>query len=184
MHIEAQQRLRHLLDAADIRRCASIAAIYAGSIQDPRICGLVLISPHYFVEAMCLASIEQARTAYEQGDLRSRLARYHDHVDIAFRGWNGAWLNPDFRSWNITGCIAQIRVPILQIQGTDDAYGTEAQPRAAEQLARSDVQTVMIPGARHAPHLETPQPALNAVAGFTHRVLGTPEPQPRTADPT
>ncbi len=179
MHTEALHRVGPLLDAARIDRCilvghsdgASIAAIYAGSVRDERVRGLVLISPHYFVEPMCLASIEQAQLAYEQGDLRDRLARYHDHVDIAFGGWNGAWLNPQFRAWKIVGSLAQIGVPMLQIQGTHDPYGSEAQPRMAEQHARCVVETVMVPGARHAPHLEAAAPVLQSVAGFTERVF-------------
>ena len=58
MHIEAREILPRVLDAARVRRCilvghsdgASIAAIYAGSVQDFRVRGLVLIAPHFFVE--------------------------------------------------------------------------------------------------------------------------------------
>ena len=49
---------------------ASIAAIYAGSHQDHRVGGLVLMAPHFFTEDMGIASIEEARKAYETGDLR------------------------------------------------------------------------------------------------------------------
>ena len=50
---------------------ASIAAIYAGSIQDHRVRGLVLMAPHFFTEPMGLAAIAKAREAYETGDLRA-----------------------------------------------------------------------------------------------------------------
>ena len=39
----------------------SIAAIYAGSRQDFRIAGLVLIAPHFFVEEMALTAIAAIR---------------------------------------------------------------------------------------------------------------------------
>src|SRR5262249_6719381 len=58
MHDEAAQVLPSLLDAIGFRRGlllghsdgASIAAIYAGSVADHRVRGLVLIAPHFFTE--------------------------------------------------------------------------------------------------------------------------------------
>ena len=73
---------------------ASIAAIYAGGVEDFRVRGLVLMAPHFFTEEAGLQAIAAAKTAYEGGDLRERLAKYHGHVDNAFYGWNGAWLDP------------------------------------------------------------------------------------------
>ena len=35
-----------------------------------------------------------------------RLARYHRDVDVAFRGWNDAWLDPRFRAFDITEQVA------------------------------------------------------------------------------
>ncbi len=67
------------------------------------IIGLVTIAAHFFVEDLNIASIERIKTEYETGDLRDRLARYHQDVETAFWGWNGAWLNPDFRAFDITG---------------------------------------------------------------------------------
>ena len=85
---------------------ASIAAIYAGSIQDHRIRGLVLMAPHFFTEPMGLAAIAKTKEAYETGNLRAKLAAYHADVDNAFRGWNDAWLDPAFAKWNIEDVIA------------------------------------------------------------------------------
>ena len=92
----------------------------------------MLIAPHVFTEAPGLASIAEARRAYETGDLRARLAKYHDDVDSAFCGWNGAWLDPGFKAWNIEDAVGRWRVPALLIQGVDDPYGTLKQIRAIE----------------------------------------------------
>ncbi len=110
MHDEALNVLPRVLDAAGVRRAAlighsdggSIAAIHAGGVHDPRIAGLVLIAAHFFVEDINIASIARIKANYEQGDLRQRLARYHRDVDVAFRGWNDAWLDPRFRAFDIT----------------------------------------------------------------------------------
>ncbi len=176
MHEEALEVLPRVLDAAGIgphvllghSDGASIAAIAAGRQggADPRLAGLVLIAPHFFVEDVCLAAIAAARVAYERGDLRARLARYHAHPDIAFRGWNESWLAPGFRAFDLRDEVARWSVPALILQGGQDPYGTMAQPHFAERVARVPVRTRLLDEARHAPHLETPELALAVVAGF------------------
>src|SRR5687767_9824573 len=89
MHDEAKEVLPKLLDAIGFRRGlllghsdgASIAAYYAGSIQDHRVRGLVLMAPHFFTEPEGLAEIRKTKQFYETGDLRARLARHHADVD-------------------------------------------------------------------------------------------------------
>ncbi len=177
MHDEAREVLPKLLDAIGFRQGllvghsdgASIAAIYAGTHQDHRVGGLVLIAPHFFAEDPGLASIEEARKAYESGDLRPRLARWHADVDNAFRGWNGAWLDPGFRQWDITESLAYIRVPILIVQGEDDHYGTVAQIEAARRECYCPVEVVLLPGVRHSPQREAPDATLNAISAFVAR---------------
>src|SRR6185312_11766301 len=79
MHEEARDVLPQVLDAIGLRRGllighsdgASIAAIYAGSRQDHRIGGLVLIAPHFFTEDSGIAAIAETKTAYDTGDLRA-----------------------------------------------------------------------------------------------------------------
>lgn len=162
-----------VLDAAGIGRCvlvghsdgASIAALHAAR-GDRRVAGLVLISPHYFVEDMCLAAIREARTAFVDGGLRARMAKYHDHVDVAFHGWNAAWLDPGFRAWDIRAGTERIGVPALQVQGLADPYGTMAQPRAF----RGGLASTMAVAAGHATHLEAADETLAAVAGFVARI--------------
>jgi pimeloyl-ACP methyl ester carboxylesterase len=150
---------------------ASIAAIYAGEHADERVKGLVLMAPHLFAEPPGLASILEAKRAYEAGELRARLARYHAHVDCAFRGWNDAWLGPNFDAWNIEAFVERWRVPALVIQGADDQYGTLAQVRAIHRRAPTVVESMILEGCRHSPHLEQPQTTLDAVAAFCEKIL-------------
>ena len=179
MHDEARDVLPRLLEAIGFRRGilighsdgASIAAIYAGSIQDHRVRGLVLIAPHFFTEDMGIAEITRARDAYDKGDLRDKLGRWHTDVDNAFRGWNGAWLDPDFRKWDITDELAYIRVPILIVQGEDDQYGTAAQIEVAERECYCPVEVKLLSGTRHAPHREAPEATLRAISEFVARLL-------------
>jgi pimeloyl-ACP methyl ester carboxylesterase len=152
---------------------ASIAAIYAGDRKDERVKGLVLIAPHLFAEEPGLASIAEAKRAYETGDLRARLAKYHAHVDAAFLGWNGAWLDPGFKAWNIEDFADRWRAPALVIQGAADQYGTLAQVRAVASRSPAPVKTLILDDCRHAPHLEQPQATLEAVATFCARLLAS-----------
>ena len=179
MHDEAREVLPLLLDEVGFKRGllighsdgASIAAIYAGSHQDHRVGGLVLMAPHFFTEDMGVASIEEARKAYEIGELRQRLARWHADVDNAFKGWNGAWLDPDFRKWDITKYLAYIRVPILIVQGEDDQYGTVKQIEVANQECYCPVEVALLPGAKHSPQRDAPAATLKANSDFVERVL-------------
>jgi pimeloyl-ACP methyl ester carboxylesterase len=179
MHDEARQTLPALLDAIGFRDGvlighsdgASIAAIYAGSHQDHRVRALVLIAPHFFTEDAGIASIAEAKKAYETTDLRAKLARWHKDVDNAFYGWNGAWLDPDFRKWDITEQLAYIRVPILIVQGEGDQYGTVAQIEAAQRDCYCPVDVALLPGARHNPQREAPDETLRAISDYVNHML-------------
>ena len=149
---------------------ASIAALYPGNVQDHRIRGLILIAPHFFTEPEGLASIAKAKEAFDGGDLRARLARYHADVDGAFRGWNDAWLDPAFRPWNIAYAIDYIRVPVLAIQGADDQYGTLAQIDVLEEGLYSPLDRVIVEGAGHAPFLEKPEQTLAEITEYIARL--------------
>ena len=181
---EARDVLPKLLDAIGFRRGllighsdgASIAAIYAGSHQDHRLGGVVLIAPHFFTEDSGIAAIEDARKAYETGDLRQRLSRWHADVDNAFWGWNGAWLDPDFRRWDITEHLAYIRVPVLIVQGEDDQYGTVKQIEAAQQECYCPVEVALLSGARHSPQREAPDATLRAISEFVTRAIAANAP--------
>jgi alpha-beta hydrolase superfamily lysophospholipase len=133
--------------------------------------GVVMMAAHFFVEDLNIASIAGIMATYEQGDLRQRLARYHRDVDVAFRGWNDAWLDPRFRAFDITDHVARIQVPVLALQGGDDPYGTPEQLRVLERAASCPVETCLIAGARHAPHLEAREATLAAIVPFVRSVL-------------
>jgi pimeloyl-ACP methyl ester carboxylesterase len=149
---------------------ASIAAIYAGAVDDSRLRALALIAPHFFREPESLAAIEAARRAYLETDLRAKLARHHDDVDGAFFGWSRAWTDPGFAAFDLLGHIGNWRVPALVIQGEHDPYGTKAQVDAVAVRAR-EVETLMLAACQHAPHFERPAETLAALAGFLRRTL-------------
>ncbi|MGE0629569.1 MAG: alpha/beta fold hydrolase [Hyphomicrobiaceae bacterium] len=180
MHTEAQDVLPRVLDAVGFKRGvligssdgASIATIYAGSVEDHRVCGLVLVAPHFIVEDETAAGARAAKAAFEAGDLRAKLERRHDNVEIAFYGWNQKWTDPEFkRSWDITEYLPYIRVPIRILQGENDEYATVRQLRLAEQECLCPVEATLLPGLGHSIHREAPELCTAEMAAFIMRVL-------------
>ena len=183
MHIEATDVLPEVLDAIGFRRGlllghsdgASIAAIYAGSRQDHRVQGVVMIAPHFIVEDISVKSIAEIKVTYETTELKAKLARWHKHVDNAFYGWNGAWLDPKFRDWDISEYLAYIRVPVAIIQGERDQYGTMRQVEIAREECYCPVEVTEVPEAGHSPHREAPGATLDAITQFAGAVLRNDE---------
>jgi pimeloyl-ACP methyl ester carboxylesterase len=180
MHREALDVLPKLLAQIGFQRGillghsdgASIAAIYAGGVQDHRIRALALMAPHFIVEDISVTSIAGIKAAYETTNLREKFARWHTHVDNAFYGWNGAWLDPRFRDWDIGEYLAYIRVPVAIIQGADDQYGTIRQVEIAREECYCPVDVTILE-AGHSPHREAPGATLNAISDFANAVLRT-----------
>ena len=117
------------------------------------------------------ASIAAIKTVYEMTDLKSKLARWHRDVDHAFYGWNDAWLDPQFRAWDISESLAYIRVPIAILQGADDHYGTSRQIEIAQEECYCPVDVTIIAGAAHSPHREAADVTLATLSCFINDVM-------------
>jgi pimeloyl-ACP methyl ester carboxylesterase len=182
MHDEAQRVLPEVLRAAGVREAvlvghsdgASIALVHAGSAASTPVRALVLEAPHVFVEDLSLRSIAAAAESYQRGDLRRALERHHGaNVDVAFWGWNRAWLDPGFRSWNLEEYLPAVTVPVLLLQGTEDEYGTLRQLDAIEAGCTGTVQRLVLERCGHAPHRDQPRRALEAMAAFIRAVAAS-----------
>lgn len=149
---------------------ATIAAVYAGSTEDYRVRGLVLIAPHFFCEDLSVQGIEQAKQAYEHGDLKARLAKHHDDPDNSFYGWNDVWLSDDFKEWNVSEVIDYLRIPVLAIQGRNDEYGTLAQIEEIENRIYSPIDVEILEDCGHAPHREQKARTIAAISEYAARL--------------
>jgi pimeloyl-ACP methyl ester carboxylesterase len=173
MHRQAHEVLPALLDALGVSEPVwlfghsdggSIALLYAARLAE-RTAGAIVLAPHILVEDLSVASIEKARSAYRDTDLRARLARYHADPDSAFWGWNDIWLHPPFREWSIEREIEAIRCPLLAVQGLDDEYGTLEQIRG---IARRvpHARLLELSACGHSPHRDQPEAVIAAVVEF------------------
>ncbi|MDO8720161.1 MAG: alpha/beta hydrolase [Polaromonas sp.] len=170
MHREAWEVLPALLQQLRIEEPvllghsdgATIALLHASRFA---VSACIAMAPHVLVEDIALASIAQARLAFESGPLRERLARHHHDVDGAFWQWNDVWLSPGFRSFDIRPECQHIRAPLLLIQGLDDAYGTL---RQLDEIARAapHAQQVRLARCGHSPYRDQPEASLKAITEF------------------
>ena len=179
MHRQAHELLPALLQALGVDTAsdqpwlfghsdgASIALLYAARFAQD-IAGAIVLAPHIRVEELSLSSIEEARKAYLETDLRQRLARYHDDPDSAFWGWNRIWLHPPFKAWSIEDEIATIACPLLAVQGVNDEYGTLEQIRGiARRVPQAELLELADCG--HSPHRDQGARLIEASAAFMAR---------------
>ena len=177
MHREALDVLPEVLARLGLERPvlighsdgASIGLLHAGSGHPAA--GLVLLAPHVFVEDVSVAGVAAAGAAYQSTGLRERLAPYHDDVDGVFWGWNDVWRSADFRSWNIERVLPAIDVPVLAVQGEDDAYGTLAQLDAIEAGVRGRFERFVVPGGGHVLHTGDATDLVELIARFVRSLV-------------
>lgn len=172
LHEQAWHALPALLSTLDVEKPwlfghsdgGSIALLYAARFPT-HVSGAVVMAPHIFVEDVTIDGIRKAREAFEQTDLKARLARHHKDPESVFRGWNDAWLAPAFRAWNIEAELPKIVCPVLAIQGQGDEYGTLEQIHG---IARQAPNATALPIAAcgHSPHRDQPEAVSRAVGQF------------------
>ena len=147
---------------------ASIALLYASHCP---VSACIAMAPHVIVEDISVSAIQLAKTAFEHGDLRQRLARFHADVDTAFWQWNDIWLSPAFRPFDIRSICHAITDPVLALQGRQDAYGTLQQINDIQTQGR--IERVVIEDCGHTPHRDQPERALALVVDFLANLSGT-----------
>ena len=170
MHREAWEVLPELLDALQIKKPvllghsdgATIALLYAS--QHP-VSACIALAPHVLVEQLAINAIAEAKTAFDTGGLRDRLARHHADVDGAFRQWNDVWLSDAFRSFDIREDCRRITAPLLLIQGLDDEYGTLRQLDEIALAAPHALRHHLV-ACGHSPQRDQPEKTLDAVTSF------------------
>jgi pimeloyl-ACP methyl ester carboxylesterase len=174
MHIEARDVLPALLAACNIQKPVllghsdggSIALLYASQFETT---ACIAMAPHVFVESVSLQSIAAARDAYETGNLRAKLAKFHSDVDNAFWQWCEVWLCDAFAGFDITEQCSRITCPLLAIQGHDDAYGTMAQIDALSKKGEVR-QLLKLQQCGHSPHKDQTDAVLASVIQFLKTV--------------
>lgn len=157
---EALESLPEVLDQAGVREAilvgqsdgASIALAFAGAFP-ARVRGVIAMSPHLFVEQRTLDQIRVQIRDFESGDLKARLARHHGaNTDMLFARLVEVWTaQSPGTSWGLERQVAQVRCPVLAIQGEDDEFFSIAQLDALQALLPGRLERLRIPGSAHYP---------------------------------
>jgi len=180
MHDEGLYVLPELIKAAGVRECilighsdgGSIALIYAGGTPAAPLRGMITEGAHVFCENINIQSIRKAKELYLTSNLLEKLKKYHGaNTDCAFRGWNDAWLHPDFLFWNIEEYLPEINVPIMIIQGENDNYGTIAQVETIDKKTAVNSEILMLAECGHSPHKDREEAALEGMKRFVKKIL-------------
>lgn len=174
MHEEAWTVLPALLKALAIDQPVlvghsdggTIALLYAS--RHP-VTACIAMAPHVMVEEVSVRAIELARSSFETGDLRERLARYHADADCAFWQWNDIWLDPAFRAFDIRADCTRIAAPVLALQGVDDPYGSLQQIEQID-LPNGQITRLTLAQCGHSPHREQTALTTRAIADFLANV--------------
>jgi pimeloyl-ACP methyl ester carboxylesterase len=173
MHRQALELLPAFLEAVGVQEPVwlfghsdggSIALIHAAR-RPEHTAGAMVLAPHILVEEVSVRSIELARRAYLDTDLKDKLARHHADPDSAFWGWNRIWLDPAFRDWSLESEIASIRCPLLAVQGLDDEYGTLAQIRGIQRRV-PHTELLELADCGHSPHRDQPARLISRAHAF------------------
>lgn len=146
----------------------SIALLYAAHFPE-RVQGIAVAAPHIFVEDITLDGIHDARGVYTSTDLGSRLARHHRDPDSVFWSWNDTWLTAEFSQWNIEPVLAQIRCPVLALQGVDDEYGTLDQIKGIQRHA-PQTRLRFLADCGHSPHREQSDTVIHELGEFLQHI--------------
>jgi pimeloyl-ACP methyl ester carboxylesterase len=140
----------------------SIAAAYPD-----RCAGLITESAQAFVEAQTRAGIRTAQAQFAEPGQMSRLERYHgDKAPGVLDAWVSTWLSPAFADWCLDEDLLGVRCPVLAMHGTEDEYGSTAQPERIVTLAGAPARLALLQRCGHVPHREQEATVLDAVKAF------------------
>jgi pimeloyl-ACP methyl ester carboxylesterase len=179
LHKESEVYLPGLLKDCDLKHAVLIGHSDGGTIglltaagNSSRVLGVITEAAHIFVEVVTLTGIRNAVEAYETGDLKTRLARYHgENTETVFRRWADRWLSPDFFDWNIEAYLPKVTCPLLALQGENDEYGTAAQLQRIAAGVSGPVEAKLLPGCGHVPRVQARSIVLNEMIRFINSLL-------------
>lgn len=151
---------------------ASIALLYASAFSD-NLLGVISEAAHVLLEEISLNGIQKIEQEYKSNEsLRKSFSKYHPGIsDIMFNGWVGAWLDPDFRMWNIESLLPGIKVPILAIQGEVDEYGSYLQLASIKKHVMAEVEVFYLKNCGHTPHLQATEKVISKMADFIFKIV-------------
>ncbi|EJN22744.1 putative hydrolase or acyltransferase of alpha/beta superfamily [Pseudomonas sp. GM78] len=125
---------------------------------------LVTESAQAFVEERTLGGIRIAKEQFQQPGQIERLHKYHgEKAQWVLNAWTQTWLSPTYADWTIEKDLATIQCPMLVIHGAEDEFGSTLHPQRYANLARGEIEMLVISDCQHVPHREKTQDVIDAV---------------------
>ncbi len=142
-------------------------ALLTAALFPEKVTAIITEGAHVFVEKETIDGIQEAVLAYQNTNLRERLAKYHGNktADV-FKMWTETWLSPEYQSWNIEEYLPMISCPSLIIQGKKDEFGTIDQVNSIVKNSSGDSIPLLIPMIGHNPHKESPEIVIKETVNF------------------
>lgn len=155
--LEDQDDLLALLDQSQNERAVLVGhsdggtiALYFAANHPQRVSCLVTLAAHAYVEEKMIAALPHVLRQYsEDADFRVRLQRRHGNkAETIVTGWYNGWNQDTNLGWDMRPVLAQIRCPVLVMQGEADEHAT---PRHAQEIANAIpcADLALLPGAHH-----------------------------------
>lgn len=171
---EANEPLNDLFQHYDLKKVALIGHSYGGiisliaaSYHAETIQGVVSIVPQMVIHPLCVNGVNDAKNAYENGNLREKLYRFHGAgTDTLFYDWANRVHDEDYRKQDCSSFLSQITCPVLQIYGKDDVFGYLPNLELSKTHISADLSIIEIPNAGHYVHLEATKNVINEIKAF------------------
>lgn len=143
------------------------AALAFGAAHPEHLRGAVVAAAHVLLEPETLIGLARVREAFRNGGLLSALRRHHGaQAEALFEGWNGSWLDPRRRDWDLRPSLGSFRAPLLLLQGDRDEYASPAHLDLIAGAVSGPVWSCLIPDCRHMPHLQAREAVLAETVRF------------------
>ena len=134
--------------------------------QDKECLSIITIAAQAFVEDLTISGIEQAKSVFQQPQHFEKLVKWHgDKTRWVIDAWTEVWLNPEFRTWQLT-VASKITCPVLALHGEKDEYGSVAFPSYIVEQSTGQAQLNIIQSCGHMPHKTHTKQVLLAIDDF------------------
>ena len=170
---DAADFLEDVLAAAGIDDCCLIGhsdggtvALLHGARYRGRVRAIVTVAAHVRRDELTYGQILRHNEMYREGEIPDWMTRFHgERAAHLLKCWTEVWQNTLYDSWDISDEIAAIKVPLMSLQGSEDAYGLPSQLDSIG-TAVPHARTEMIEGLGHFPQLEDPPQIISRIKDF------------------
>ena len=177
---EAGPTLGEVLRHFGIRRAVLVGhsdggamALLAAAAHPEIVRGVLGLAPQLLMHPVCEQCMQAARQAFEAGDLRQRLARYHgDNTESMFYGWYGAWCSAEGAAWSMVRELGEVSCTTSVIFGLDDEYGHKPHLEVLIPAFNAPLEILTLSACGHHPHHQARAEVLAAVQRLLGRIGG------------